>query len=118
MLRPIAAAAKMITCVAMDMFASEPPWVNGKQERHYECGKDQYLPVALGSPGEKAHDADPEEHRNERPEKGDKADEGAAIVDIQRERRREQGCPIMSGDRRGSRASGLAAHGPGWVAGP
>jgi hypothetical protein len=31
MLRPIAAAAKMITCVAMDMFASEPPWVKGNK---------------------------------------------------------------------------------------
>ena len=30
MFRPIAVAAKMITWVAIDMLASEPPWVNGK----------------------------------------------------------------------------------------
>ena len=32
MFSPMAAAAKMITCVAMDMFASEPPWVKGNKK--------------------------------------------------------------------------------------
>ena len=31
MFRPIAVAAKMITWVAIDMLASEPPWVNGNR---------------------------------------------------------------------------------------
>ena len=31
MFSPSAVVAKMSTWVAMDMFASEPPWVNGKR---------------------------------------------------------------------------------------
>ena len=56
--------------------------------------------MTLGSSREKAHGADPEEHRNESAEEGDEADEGAAIVDIQRERGRKQGCAHDHSDQK------------------
>jgi hypothetical protein len=81
----------MITCVAMDMFASEPPWVKGK---------DQYLPVSLRNPRERAHDADPEEHCNESADEGDEADERATVVDVQREGCGKECCAHHNGDQK------------------
>ena len=38
-LRPIAVAAKMITCVAIDILASDPSWVNGKRKATTKAAK-------------------------------------------------------------------------------
>ncbi len=71
----------------------------GEQERHHKCGEDQYFPVTLRNPGEKAHHADPEEYRDERAEEGYGADEGAPVVDVQCERGSEERCPHHHSDQ-------------------
>ena len=91
MFRPSAVAAKMMTWVAIDMFASEPPWVNGNRNattkapsmstRRWRAAR---IPIQVKKP----HDASAQMTRAEGDEE---QQEDAAVLLTERERRAEQG---------------------------
>ena len=72
MFSPIAVAAKMRIEVAIDMFASEPPWVNGNRNATTNAAEGDDLPMPLrdtAEPGEEPRPGQGErdagdEHRN------------------------------------------------------
>src|SRR4029453_11054860 len=76
------------------------PLGEGEQEGDDECGEDQHLPVALRCTGEKSHDANSEQHRDECAKESYETDERATIVDVQRESGGEECSPHHYSDEK------------------
>ena len=106
MFRPIAVAAKMITWVAIDMFASEPSCVNGNRNATTNAARISTLRCRCETRRQPAHRPRPGTARaTTAPTNDQEEHERAAVLDVRaRTPRRTAPAAISDGDRRGSRA--------------